>query len=56
MRMMNRAGLHMVEMMIRYIIANEECTLSEAAAILQRVSKSVNNKEMELNIKVEGKQ
>lgn len=54
MQVMNRAGLHMVEMMIRYIVANEECTLAEAATILQRVSKSVSdkNEDVELLIKV----
>lgn len=52
-RKMNNAGMFMVEMLTRYVIANEECTLPEAAEIIKDLSVKVMANKFESKIKEE---
>jgi hypothetical protein len=52
-RHMQRAGMFMVEMLTRYVSANEECTLPEAAEIIKDLSVKVMANKFESKIKGE---
>ena len=52
-RKMHNAGLFVVEMMTRYVIDNEDCTIQEAAKIIKGLSIEVMANKFESKIKGE---